>query len=811
MIPSHLRDADSIPGVSYQVTLLTPDRSYDLSEDIMNTPRIVDAVDYLPDLSYINEVNLILNNEDGKYFTEEGSGLLIGLDEMFSCELIIKCYVDHPGASDYKVTKFAGWYDPRKLKPDMMNKTVEISAFNYFGASQELDGGNICTQYLDHNGLILVATGCWLTNAAISDFILLNGVHLIETALDDSMPIGKGRLDKGEWVELTPGNIATLYNRDSNQAVQVGTNINSFRVGSSTLIVNNEGEQYPKTFYFYPAATTIVDKCFDVMKVNQRVIDAFQIPTIDGRNVLSSFPLLPGELFTGFPISVVSNGSNKIYLSIEAFSIVGNDKYQVWEIDFAAGTYVKRYETESVYNDFNQFKLKLEIKLNGTRLYAFMKPPSRSNANFTIQQFNTSTWDRTQSQISSTLGLSRIEYSGNDDKFLAIVNDGETKKIILHDPNGIPDDDPVLLEDIALKENAFQFAYQEGDQTWFYFVKEVFTVNQIWRMRRTSSGWHSPEFVVNFPNLSPNTYRGFQHEKYIFLWSDVEDKAYLLDVHTNDISENVCDTGVFIRSPFTDPITGRLYMMTTAANNDPVADRIAYLNAVQMVFEAVAPIGIKMIRNSFSYARAKRVAMVNDLYGGKTNLVSTWSPGVLFRYGNSFVPTIPGEYETVGKTIRQLLQEIANNYLAWIKVDVNKTGYFVKRESYANERSFDFSRDNVFARISEKLYTDTYDVVSVRVGDVEGRFGTEGVDARVLFLQLDFIPEPVAKDMAKYFHDYYSVKRTLMRLEYAPGYFDYESLDRVTFESEALPYASRIHTISPNRESLELELIIEHE
>jgi hypothetical protein len=181
-------------------------------------------------------------------------------------------------------------------------------------------------------------------------------------------------------------------------------------------------------------------------------------------------------------------------------------------------------------------------------------------------------------------------------------------------------------------------------------------------------------------------------------------------------------------------------------------------------------------------------------------------PAFLFRFSKYITPYIYDEYDYASKTIRELLQEIANNYLGFIKISPLKKGYYVNRDTYESNDTITIKKKYIKSRGVERVYSEIYDAVIVKTQGVEAFMGDRAISAKVLNLTMNLIPDEIAYDMAQYFLDYYLVKRKIETISYLPTFYNYDSLDKVNLDELGLP-AGKIHKIAPKKESLEIGVL----
>ena len=217
---------------------------------------------------------------------------------------------------------------------------------------------------------------------------------------------------------------------------------------------------------------------------------------------------------------------------------------------------------------------------------------------------------------------------------------------------------------------------------------------------------------------------------------------------------------------------------------------------------------------SFTFARRKRACIIKDADDEEAIIFSSWWPGTFLRYSQTFMPTIFGEYNTAGKTIRRILQDIANNYLAYIRIDSDKKGYFVRRTDYLASGSIEIKPDYVKGRITERLYNEKYDSVKVTASGTVKEYGDMNINKKQLSVTLDLIPPDYAEDFAKYFLDYYAIERKLMKIKYLPTMFEFVALDEADLSqlyAGGGVVTGRIHKAAPRKIETQFEVLINQE
>ena len=814
----NIKESSSVPATKFEVLLKKGSVTHNVSERLMNKLNIVDSSDYQENLTYVNEITLELNNEDGAMTNSAGTGLLdVDPDAVIECE--VYCYMDDDISRDTRVKKFGGWLECNRVKPDDVKQTMSVSAYSYFGKAERLSGLNLVTRYFDSNGLILYNTGLFITRANISGKFLKNGIHTIYHRNAEGGVAGEVKLDDGDWIAVNFASLTIVSNKDGSQQVEIGIAITSLGAeGESRVVVKNEGDQYPYTYYFFGSAVDIIKKCFEVMGVNNMQVDDIEIPSHNGRRVLSWMPNFPGQNFFGYPNCIVSNGTDRIYLSITTTTLAGADLvYEIWEVNLTNKTFNKRYSTNLVYFDKDQ-RNQLELSEDGSRLYAYFD--SIVEDTFVIK-FNTTNWDSIKYPIDtnkydwSSVHLvakgtgGQVIFCGEDldtgNKHVYVMKLGDTDE---------PGEIISVYQDNTIDPFAFQHVYYDGDDTWFYFVEEVSVGT--WYLRRLKwlggNVWDYEEVALFPVGTHPGNVRGYSYitKDRLALLSYGDDKAHIVSHTAKTITGNICPANWRLFSGWEEPVGSdrKLYVMSQEADVGS-EEKLAYIYNDEFHFEENIPDGIRLIRGVDSVRKNARFCDAVDGSGNKIMLLASQYPGMLIRYANTFVPTIFGEYNTDGKTIRQVMQDIANNYLAFVRVDVNKKGFFIKRSTYSSSKTLKLKKDYIRSNIGEVIYSQKFDYVTVKTKNAIASSGDKAIDNKGKDVTLDLIPDGYAEDFAKWILQYYSKERRMKTFQYLPTYYEHEALDKVDMIELGIGSTGRIHSIAPTETEINLKVIYE--
>lgn len=788
-----LQESQSVPSIAWKIYFKIGATTHDVSERFMGgDPGIIDSADYREGTTYVNELSLKLHNEDGFLTNAAGTGIFdIAIDS--EIEATIYGYFNVKDGADYKIQKYGGWVDLKRLKPNHTDYYCEVGIYSYFGLGDYESAANITTRYIDSNGLILWSTGLWVRNAAITGKVLKAGIHTIETRNESGY---QARLDDGDWVDIAMYGAAeyTLANLTDTERVTIYYySLYEFVTDSiSYIIVKTEGEQYPETFYYYSDIRTIIQEAFKYLRITTFDIEKYDIETYDERKVISILKTVLGDRITD-AASVVSDGEYKIFVSVATPSPTNLN--QIWYYNYNTDSLEKLFET--TMNTFTKHRLIYEASLN--TLFAFYDNDEEGGM---LQAINITTKAVTTIYSDPTLENAdpyiRFHYYKSEKCFFLMQSDG----IIRIDNNGSVSR---VFSDTAIEPYGMSFLYEDipGLTIWLYYTKLIAGVRKVYRINPSYPG--TPEYIADFFNNTD--YNGY-------FCTPFYSEGCVLMTHNNTLVKKMTLTGTFstidayglqVFSLF--ETNSRMYCY--AQSTDNTNKRICYITGTTLNIESenLNESRLFKLNSNWMIQRQKFCTFKNINNETDLALVSN-RPGFLFRYSRWVTPYIYGEFDYNSKTIRALLQEIANNYLGFIRVSYNKIGQYLSRSSSLSSSSITIKKDYINSRIGERLYNDKYNGIQVNNGNIDVYYGDRAVNAKTLSLNLPFIPDELVMDMAKYFYDYYQTLRRIHTVKYIPTFYNYDALDMADLTELSLG-TGRIHKLVPKDSSLEISIITE--
>lgn len=790
-----LQEGTQVPSIIWKVILRTPPPSdseeayndIDISERLMNEPNITDTADYRENQTYINEIGVKLNNADKALTNEAGNGILDTDDPI---EIFLDGYYDVDNGEDYLIRKYGGWIDRDRMKTDSVKMNCELLAYSYFGKAERVSGLNVCRRYMDDHGLRLYTAKVWVTDAYISGYELKKGLHYVTTFFDTNP---KAKLDDGDPVILTFDAETTLINEDGTQKVKVyysGFDHAEERV--STLIVRNQGK-YPETYYYYATVEEIVKKCFESIGITNTYIQNYTIDTFDGRQIISGSNRVDNTADQFIPVAIEFDGTDKYYIA-GAFTGSPN-KNQIWEYNRTTAAIRLIYET--TLNDNTKYKLIFDR--DEQVLLAFIDSVEDEDPGF-IQKFVINDSGATNTTLLFDLQYDlvnpyyRFHYSNFLKKFIYLGLDGSTKTMFELDLDGVQTD---ITTDSEFELNGFSCIYESGSTVIFYYIKNVSGTRKLYK-RTYGTGWSEVYVADWFDAGNYNNWYGYKFvaEGKVFITNF--EVSRFLNVAAGTFSADLTPADTRIYSPFES--NGKLFGVTKDADNK---QKLASFTADVLSYETevIAPYDIVQTPALFGFQQICE-------YVSTDLAVLSKYPALMLRFASKFVPFAEGEYDTSDKTVREILQDLANNFLGFVRIDGYKKGYFVRRIQYSFDSTLTFKKDYNKGRTTERLYNEKYDRVEISNGRDTAESIPYDINIKSLNLEFTYMPDAYLKDLAMFFSEYYSTKRKVIKISYPPTFYNYETLDKANLTDYGYEGEGIIHKVSPKKSSCEFEILI---
>jgi hypothetical protein len=785
------------PYLIWSVIAVINSTEYSLTDRLKNEPNIVDSLDYNEGISYVNEIAIEFNNEDGYLSNPERTGIFDNDDNVI--ELIVKGKLSGTNSS---IKRFGGYVDSGKIRTIERTRTLSVNAYSYFGATDKIDGNHLTTRYIETNGLLCYNIGIHITRSNIQDKELKAGVHKLNSRIDGSNK--QLQLDDGDWTTITTGQNTIIYNARQDQAVEVHYGTNFYEDKTQTIISKNKTDQYPYLYYYDANVFTLIEKSFEIAGIDNYTIKPYELQTWDERKFVSSYEQLAWLLLQ--PTIIISDFNKKLFVGNGNKVLLRNMQTQQWTTIFEDTVhptlgcinlihdpvggllFVYLGSTNNPIITFCLWKVDLNNNFEKTLLY---DNSSLQNPRFVMgNSFNSFQYSQTlglfvfkwrSTTLPTTYHISTLDINGN-------VED------IYTDPDIIDDGFNIIWEasnfvkyyflqtvpgNIILKEMTYNFGSQQ-------FSSPVTKIN--WRQSQASDNRYSLGTIFRSENKM--FARELNQSGESFLYDFINNVYIGTEVFNPDEHK--------LLAPY--EWDSRLYLVAYNTN----FQKLSYLkNNVITYTDNLAGLGIF----DFNYdTDLKKMCVTINEYNNEVFNFIDRNDNYLKRLSSWFIPYMNGELICEGKTLRNMIDLISNSYLGYFKISSTKTGYFTKREYYNSLSTLEIIKAYIKDRIQEKSYNEKYDRVRVSNKDSYEYYGLENFTAKEKSLTNEYLPTAILKDIAKFYYDYYSVKRKVCKINYIPAAFIHDTFDKCILSDVGLPDGI-IHKVSPRRAGVAVEVL----
>lgn len=806
------KEGYSVPAAAYQVILVTGGVQYDISERMCSEPSIVDAADYQEGLSYINEISIVFNNSDNALYDETGLTRGSILNTVLEVEILINMYLDIPNFTMEqkllnKKRKFGGYVNLKSIKTDNIKKTVEISAKSYLGLMEERSGYRLVTQDfgtdgLGNNGLKLTTAAAYLLNANIPGYTLKRGIHKVYAKFE--APNSYLRLDEGDWV-LDTGGAITLINADGTQKVSVNAyaNVGTADEVFSMVIVLEEGTQYPYILYRDPTLIEMVEKCFTVCGVTEFEIEPFEVKTYDDDNRWSLYP--PVRFPNWNPWlgeCAISDGERFAYCGY------GNE---LWRRDLHYQRNVKMH----TYNTDDEIKRIIYSAANNC-IFVFTEgagDPYRS-----LHKVDLTTFDSTNifNHFNDFgIGLyNSIQWNAYLNKFIFVRS---ATQIASLDINGTITNIHTGLS--AAKPNGTSWIYETDTEVQYVYTKRnPGDTGWHWYITKYDKGtatWSAPAFFRNLIQHVPDEIDPelavaytFQAEGKVVLYNAIINGSEPIWVTVNCVTGAMVtfyDGGVY---SFHSPVehNGKIYLLVTSSTQKLATlqnDILTYISTDYGVDELY-------YTGALDERNMQRIFFHKNWIDADILNVQGAEDFIMVRYSNFVVPYMSGDQDFTDQTAKDAIQEIANTFLGFLRINAYKHGWFTSRGGYTTGRTMTLKADYIQSRGREVVYSEQYDGVEISNAELTESVGSFGPEDNILSLQYPRLPNLILRDIVKYHYDYYNVERVIFSIGYLPTYLESEPMDAVEFEGLDLAISNaKVHEYSPLKSAAQYRVLAE--
>ena len=785
------------PCIIWCLILRKNNIEYNLTERMKSDPNIIDCLDYYESVSYVNEVVIDLNNEDGYLSKPDKSGILDNEDDII--EIFIKGKLD---GSLLEIKNFGGYVDLNKLKINEKNKSVSLNAYSYFGSADKIDGNNLVTRYIETNGLLCYNIGVHISRSNIQGKELKPGVHKLNSRLDGSNK--QLQLDDGEWTTIITGNHTIIYNERQDQAIEVYFWTEFYEEKSQTLVSKNKTDQYPYVYYLNSNIFSLMEKCFELMGISNYNINEFELQTWDERKFLSNYEQLLWLILK--PTVIISDFNKKLFVGNGNKVLMRNMETQQWSIIFEDTEHPSLDCINLILDPVGNFLFVYIGFTSGMPLTHYLWKVDLNNNNKTLLLANE--FSNPNGRMLLGNGFNSLVYSQTLGLFV-FKWQSLTLPITYHistlDINGNVEDiytNPDIIAD------GFNIIWEASNFVKYYFLE---TVPGNIMLKEMTYNFGSQQFSSPVSKTNWRQSQSSENRYVIGTIFRAENKMFARELNQSgepffyDFINNVyIGTDIFnpdnhkLLAPY--EWDSRLYLVAYDNN----FQKLAYISNNTITYlDNLAGLGIF----DFNYDTdlKKMCITINEYNSWVFNFIDR-NDNYLKRLSSWFVPYLNGELNCDGKTLRNMVDIISNSYLGYFKISPGKVGYFTKREYYISTNTLQIKKTYIKDRVIEKVYNEKYDRIKVSNKDSYEYYGSENFTAKEKSINSEYLPTAILLDIAKFYYDYYSVKRKLCKINYIPEAFTARTYDDVNMSELELPNGI-IHKVAPKKAGVGLEIL----
>jgi len=778
-------------SLKYKYVLKRGATQYDITERVMTEPNIVSCIDYKENLSYVNEVSFVANNEDGYLY----NGLTGLLDTNDKIELFITLYPDNGSIHGKK--SFGGFLDLAKIKPDFVKKNITVNAYAYLGELDRVSALKVSRRYFKSGNLYLYKLLIVVKDAALNGVELEEGKHVIYTKLDETGVHKLAKLDDGEWVNFPVSTDVTIYDRKQLQAVKIRDYAGGFDVGEQDIIVKHKGDKYPYVYYYDAGLFEVMQSCLVESGMTDYFMQPYEIKTYDDRKIISKYENIEFDTYRG----LISDGDRTVYI------MLGNS---VWKRDLIT------QEWEQIFVEPNNYEV-FRLEKYGNTLIIYI---GDIGINWTLRLYKLNLTNNTSSLlfdaynnpiVESTNIRNAFMFSTKLNKFIIKVTDQGygNPRICTMDLSG---NITQILAPSNLVYDGFNFIWEGSNFLHYYYLT---TPNNPRLYRITydfnNSSFGAPQdmgFWYSWQSVTNLYVYGFywpQHQQLLLRAQSAGNESYIYNLLDNTFIPDaiINPSGYQLFTPFIrDGI-----LSVIAKKTSPAELRLAHFSHdVLELDEDFSDAGAIFSNYMLDF---QKITTGKNYKGFDVITFVDETDKSLKRFSEWFIPYLKGELNPSDGNIRKIVDECVRTYLGYFYIDSNKRAYFFKRDEYQNAVVVTLDTTNK-SRIMENLYTDKYDKIVTKNKESYAEYGITSIESKALNVDLNYVDSEVLKDLAKYFYDYYSVARKLYTITQTPSFYTSNILDVADMSAYGLSNGI-IHEVSPKKSECKLKIIVTNE
>lgn len=722
--------------------------------------NVIDYVSKKELPSFQNNLEINLSQFAANKTSLKGLGIQWWDANVFNYANFLEVKIDYviSGITAEPITVFAGWIKKKKNKFDVKRfekqNNVKFDVWSYADYADETHVGNsMAVQYIhpDCNGagtdgLVLHnIADVFVTDANIAGFTLKKGVHVITYSMNTA---GELKLDDGDPVAVTATNsYYTLANKKGDQKVKLWYGAPTAS-GDYTddIIVTNEGDAIPKTWYKNVAAGFHLTKLFERAGITTLSLDTLEGVARDGL----------------YRVSFLDSVANNLAFNSEKYAIAG-DGTSLW---FGADNHI--YKRTNVTGEYV-----LKCSLGSTEKIQAIDMIVEKPDHLWIFTFAGKLYRYVISTNTLSSSINVVSLTSPSNQKFHIFYDASTGEYcVLYFDSSTSDLKRVDGDSLAVT-TLFHNTLLGG----YSFFRLGSDATKVW-IAGNGNGWY--EYQWNGSAWQSNgSVSTVNSGDYRFAYNAWENRIYFYDTTTGDVKSHPASS------------TTITTITTLPSAGSDVDDAVYYSALHQSVFIAASDNVLHKFSSNNHYSVGTGVHTkhcgLRDHAGRLYGLDVT---GKLFHHSNRvpyYIPT--ADYE--GMTVRGAIEKICSSFSLIYSISSTKSARVLRRsdangDAVTSGNVVALTSDNVRDISDESFYGDSYDIVKLSNGDRSVFYDGTIYDAealnneKVLPIESEFIPDEILEDRAYNDYLFFSLSHKVYSLPSPAALIQYECLDGAT-------------------------------
>lgn len=691
-------------------------------------------------------------------------------------------------SSTENIIPFSGFVDKNTIKYSELDDVVtfDVMTADYISTTMNADS-ILVTRYLWGNisgsntkGLELTKIpGLFVTSSNVSSYVLTEGIHELSYKYEynNNCYSASVKLDDGRWIHfytsastVTPDGYLQIGNGKSTSADD-SERINLFRFGrmlptatgsdvTQKIIVMNEGDTYPYTFYRNTSVKKVLRSCFNQIGITSQSYDDLLLDTYDGRKDVSYLDTPPDDYdLIGQPRALEIKNDTTAFIGISSSVYLRNNDTMTYSLITKTTNEVDRL----LYDNTNDKLWILDGMDSSTNVKVYdvatATTSSTHNLGHAIHRTSVSLFPQSSS-------IMYIRFALQDIRQLKYANSAYTAST-LFTAAGIPSCSALG-----------QWGYVSESKYLFAGTLPSFA-ESIYRLKNVGGTW---SYDGRFADIAYDAVvQGTMNPATNTIYFKANSNSHIYKVNSgsySDLGLLTLNANESIMSWFYDASTSKNYFTT----KDFSRLNGSLIEVSGSSFQKILP---NTIYPQFSYYLFQNAATSTGIYGISADRR-------LYKYGTELEMYVD-ELDVEGKDLKSVMNSVCQAFNLIYTVNSNKQAYVYRRSNsvgvpVGTGDTLTITSDEISSVNKEVNKYQKYDLVKIdnesETSNYNGTdFNTKELPRyKILTVKNPYIPSFVLSDLNYYMFNFHNTNRSLYTVELGNiPLFQYEPFDTVTF------------------------------